>query len=119
MTNDSNINATMKQQNIEVENENILRAIGMQITPHGIEYFINPLQKRCLVTTLDNIKEKDLLLSSWIIKPNQNSLFFKTDKIHPMVYKENTCQFVMKEEEMTYTIYKVGDAIAEIVQVFD
>lgn len=119
MINDLNTNSDTKSPNIEVEKGSILKATGIKITPNGIEYFINPPLKRCIVHTMDSIKEKDLILSCWIIKPNQNSLFFRTNIISPMVYKSNSCQFIFKEEEMVFSIYKIGDEIAEVIEILD
>lgn len=36
-----------------------------------------------------------------------------------MVYKSNSCQFIFKEEEMVFSIYKIGDEIAEVIEILD
>ncbi|MGK6342857.1 hypothetical protein ACMGDK_11495 [Chryseobacterium sp. DT-3] len=117
MTNDINTNLDTTPKSTEVEKGCLLKATGIEITPNGILYSISPLSETCLLRTLDNIKEKDLILSCWITRKGQSTLFFRTNQIHPMVYSENKIQYM--DEGLNYSIYNVGDYIAEVAEVFN
>lgn len=82
----------------------------------GIAYFIEPSKGDYLVHPLPDILEKDLILSTTIIREGDNMICFKTSEYPPNTYKENV-EFFIENKNISKRIYDIGEEIVQITEL--
>lgn len=115
MTDNINKNAGMQQKNTETDKGNILVVTEMKFLDFGIQYFFKPLQKKCLLVPLENIKRKDLVSCLFYGTRNLSSVVFHTSNTYHRVYEDALSN--QTNEDIVRNIYQVGDEFLKIVDM--